>query len=248
MALMAGTTGGRNPASHGGGGSAPSGRERRVDVQFGTPSEFKTAMLAVEPGGLFVPGRYDLQVGDPVTVHCIFPGIPDGVPVRTRVLWRRLSAGRDANVRAGLGLVVRSSSMTTYRKLIEYAEGKATLPGRKEERFPTHIPVQCEIGEKDVVKATGEIADVSVQGAALRIPHRPAVGDRLKLRLTDPKGRDCALEGFVTWIRGTPGNPVAPSLVGVELQFPRRADLESWERIVARARADVRLSTEFRTD
>ncbi len=234
----------QRPSQPGGSGPPSDGREKRIDVRFDEPGAFRAAMLDLQPAGLFVAGRYDVHVGDPVVVRCIFPGLPDGIPIRANVLWRRLTAGGDPSSTPGLGLVVRSVSMSSFRKLVDYAEGKLDLPGRKEERFVARYKVRCTVGTRNPVEVAGEMADISLEGAALRIQHRASVGDKLALRVQHGRGDELELDAFVTWVRGQG----AAMLVGVEVQFPRRADLETWERLVARAKAEARLSTEFPSD
>jgi len=234
-------------AADGGSGSR-SRVSRRIQVHFDTWDQFLSARLDLAPAGLFLPGVFDVEVGDNVLVHCTFPGDADGVRLGARVLWRRLKAGSDPSVRAGLGIVLRSSSLTAYRRLVEQAEGKAGLAGRQQERFDLRIPVECIFGRKNRVEVTGEIADVSTKGAAVRVAHRPSVGDAVFLHLEDQLLGAIELSGFVTWVRAGAGMAAARSSIGVELQFPRDDDRKAWERIVGRAKAEARLSTEYSGD
>jgi len=234
-------------ASSGGGSTGQRGASR-IEANFAQWEDFLTARLDVQPAGLFLAGSFDLQVGEEVVAHCSFPGDADGVRLNARVLWRRLRAGSDPNVRAGLGLVLRSSSMVAYRRVVETAEGKTGMAGRRQERFNLRIPVLCSFGRRNPVEVEGEITDVSARGAAVRVAFHPAVGDALFLRIEDSLLGTVELSGFATWVRPNAGIGVAMAAIGVELQFPRDEDRRTWERIVGRAKAETRLSTQYSND
>ena len=227
-------------------GGASSRTKRRIRFDFPSWGDFLAARLDVQPAGVFLPGSYDLPVGQDLIAHLTFPGDADGVRLSVRVLWRRLRAGSDPSVRAGVGLLVRSPSMTAFRRLVEHAEGTADLTGRRQERFDLHIPVTCTFGRRPPLEVFGEICDVSARGVAARVTHRPSVDDAVFLRLDDPLLGTLELSGFITWVRGNPGS--ATSAIGVELQFPRDEDRKVWERIVGRAKAEARLSTDYSGD
>jgi Tfp pilus assembly protein PilZ len=236
------------PAGRSGRGEdgAGSRAKRRIRFDFPNWDDFLAARLDVQPAGLFVPGSYDLPVGEDAIAHLTFPGDADGVRLSVRVLWRRLRAGSDPSVRAGVGLVVRSASLAAFRRLVEHAEGTAGLKGRRQERFDLHIPVNCTFGRRRPLEVSGEICDVSDRGVSARVAHRPSVDDAVFLRLDDPLLGTLKLSGFVTWVRGNAG--ITMSAIGVELQFPRDEDRKRWERIVGRAKAEARLSTEYSGD
>jgi Tfp pilus assembly protein PilZ len=234
-------------ASSGGGGTGSRGPSR-IEANFVRWEDFLAARLDVQPGGLFLAGSFDLEVGEEVVAHCSFPGDADGVRLSARVLWRRLRAGSDPSVRAGLGLVLRSSSMQAFRRVVEQAEGKAEMAGRRQERFDLRIPVLCTFGRRNPVEVGGEITDVSARGAAVRVAYRPAVGDALFLRFDDSLLGAVELAGFATWVRPNAGVGLAAAAIGVELQFLRDEDRKTWDRIVGRAKAEARLSTQYSDD
>ena len=212
-----------------------------VEVGYSSWDEFLAHRLDLAPAGLFVAGSFDVQVGEDLEVRCTFPGDADGVSLSGRVLWRRLRAGSDPHVRAGIGVVLRSASMATYRRLVERAEGGDGRKGRRQERFEFQIPASCTFGRRQPIEVEGMIADVSERGLAVSVGHRPSVGDAVFLRVDDRLLGAIDLAGFVSWVR--PGRAAAGgSAIGVELQFPREDDRRAWERIVARAKAAGRQS------
>ncbi len=219
---------------------------RRLQFDFPTWGDFLASRLDVEPAGVFLSGSYNVPVGEDAIAHLTFPGDADGVRLAVRVLWRRMRAGSDPSVRAGVGLLVRAPSLAAFRRLVEHAEGTADLAGRLQERFDLHMPVTCTFGRRKPVEASGEVCDVSARGMSARVAHRPSVDDAVFLRLDDPLLGTLELSGFVTWVRGNPRATIAA--IGVELRFPRDADRTAWERIVGRAKAEARLSTEYSGD
>ncbi|MBI5499362.1 MAG: PilZ domain-containing protein [Deltaproteobacteria bacterium] len=227
-----------------GGNKAGVRDQRHIVAPFANWDDFLGCRLDVMPAGLFLAGAFPVEVGQEIEVRCTFPGDADGVRLGGRVLWRRMRAGSDPNVRAGIGVVLRSTSMTAFRRLVEQAEGRVGLAGRRQERFALRIPVACTFGRRRPLEIAGEISDVSPRGAAVHVAHRPAVGDAVFLRLDDRLLGTIELAGFVTWVR--PGGPVANgAAIGVELQFPRDEDRKAWDRIVGRAKADARLSQDY---
>lgn len=235
----------RSPAGNSHGGTR---NVRRLDAPFASYEEFLEARLDVQPAGLFLAGRFDLEVGEDVVVHCSFPGDADAVRLNGRVLWRRLRGGTDRATRPGLGLLLRASSLATFRRLVEHAEGRSGLAGRAQERFPTRCAVSCTFGNRQAVRTAGELSDVSARGAAIRVAHRPSVGDPVFLVLDDRLLGRVELSGFVSWVRPLPGVGPNASSIGVELRFARDDDRQLWERIVGRARAETRLHTEYSGD
>jgi Tfp pilus assembly protein PilZ len=221
---------------------------RRLDAPFASPDEFLAACLDVQPAGLFLAGKFDLEVGEDVVLNCTFPGDADAVRLNGRVLWRRLRGGTDRATRPGLGIMLRASSVATFRRLVEHAEGRSGLAGRAQERFPARFAVTCLFGNRQSVRAAGEISDVSVRGAAVRVAHRPSVGDPAFLQFDDRLLGRIELSGFVSWVRPLPGVGPNTSAVGIELRFPRDDARQLWERVVGRARAETRLHTEYSGD
>jgi Tfp pilus assembly protein PilZ len=235
---------GRSP----GAGQGAKGRaQRRLEFAFGGWEEFLAARLDVEPAGLFLPGSYHVGSGEDVVVHLTFPGDADGARLSARVLWRRLRAGSDPSQRAGVGLVIRSRSMTAYRRLVQHAEGRGDLRGRKQERFDLQIPATCTFGRRQPIEVAGEITDVSAGGIALRLPHCPAVDDAVFLRIDDHLLGTVELAGFVSWVRSA-GVGASSAAIGVSLQFSREEDRKTWQHVVGRAKAEARLSTEYAED
>jgi Tfp pilus assembly protein PilZ len=218
---------------------------RRLDAPFDSYEEFLEACLDVQPAGLFLGGKFDLEVGDDVVVHCSFPGDADAVRLNGRVLWRRLRGGVERATRPGIGLLLRSSSLTTFRRLVEHAEGRTGLAGRAQERFPARFQVTCVFGNRQPIETAGDVSDVSARGAALRVTHRPSVGDPVFLRFDDRLLGRIELSGFVSWVRPLPGLGPNTSSIGVELRFVQDDERQLWERVVGRARAEIRLHTEY---
>jgi len=231
------------------GGSQGGGRNaRRLDAPFSSYEEFLESRLDVQPAGLFLAGKFDVEVGEEVIAHCTLPGDADAVRLNARVLWRRLRGGTDRATRPGVGLLLRSSSLPAFRRLVEQAEGRHGLAGRSEERFPARFLVACTFGHRRPVEATGEVSDVSVRGVAIRVAHRPSVGDPAFLRFDDRLLGRIELAGFVSWVRPLPGIGPHTASIGVELRFSEDDARTRWERVVGRARADTRLHTEFPAD
>jgi hypothetical protein len=106
--------------------------------------------------------------------------------------------------------------------------------------------VECTLGREESIRVPGQISEVSVRGAGLRLSHRPSVGDTMRLHVDDEHVGPADLLATVSWVRGgATGTAVS---IGVELEFPRVVDREVWERIVGRARAEARLATEYPSD
>jgi len=234
------------PASGGSQGGARNAR--RLDAPFSSYEEFLESRLDVQPAGLFLAGKFDLEVGEEVVAHCTFPGDADAVRLNARVLWRRLRGGTDRATRPGVGLLLRASSLPAFRRLVEQAEGRSGLAGRSQERFPARFSVTCTFGNRHPVQAAGEVSDVSAHGAAIRVAHRPSVGDPAFLQLDDRLLGRIELSGFVSWVRPLPGIGPNTSSIGVELRFPGDDVRTLWERVVGRARAETRLRTEYPDD
>ncbi|MBN1772002.1 MAG: PilZ domain-containing protein [Deltaproteobacteria bacterium] len=231
-----------------GGSRGGSRNARRLNAPFSSYEEFLEARLDVQPAGLFLAGKFDLEVGEDVVAHCSFPGDADAVRLNGRVLWRRLRGGTDRATRPGLGVLLRTSSLATFRRLVEHAEGRSGLAGRGQERFPARFSATCTFGNRQPVRTAGEVSDVSLHGAAVRVAHRPSVGDPVFVQFDDRLLGRIELSGFVSWVRPLPGIGPNTSSIGVELRFVGDDARQVWERIVGRARAEIRLHTEYSGD
>jgi len=230
--------------SSGKGGSA--GRTaHRIEARFARWDEFLDARLDVNPAGLFLAGSFDLDVGDDVVAHCSFPDDADGARFAGRVLWRRLRGGSQPGLLPGIGVVLRTSSITAFRRVVEHAEGTAGLAGRKQERFTQTMSIQCVFGRRNPVDVAGEVIDISVSGVAIRVAHRPSVDDPVFLTFDDRLLGTIEAAGFVTWVRGGPPATGTTASVGVELRFTDDVDRNAWERIVGRAKAEARISAKY---
>jgi Tfp pilus assembly protein PilZ len=223
---------------------SPSGAAvRRVEAHFDTWDQFLRARLDLDPAGLFVPGRFAVELGEELVLDCRVPDDRDGVRLACRVMWRRLTPGADASALPGLGLVLKSTAMSTFRKVVERAEGRTAPFARQEARFSMRRPVECTFGRQIPTVVPGEILDVSESGASVRAGHRPSVDDPIVLVVEEPTGPRPE-RGRVRWVRSGPRAANAPSVLGLRLEFATDEDRGAWERLVEEARSRRRMATE----
>ncbi len=184
-------------------------------------------------GGILVPGRVDLDLGQEVNLELYFLEENRVFHIRGTVKWRRLK--NQTELPAGAGLEFAPTERKARDVLLEFANGRNIVIQR---RRSTRLPALLEVDyASDSVFLSDVTDNLSHGGAFLLTKEPPPVGSIVKLRLRPPGYRTgITLNAEVIWSR-TEGR----SGVGVRFIFPWYKSARKLNKLIERIRVQIGL-------
>ncbi|HEY4185175.1 MAG TPA: PilZ domain-containing protein [Polyangia bacterium] len=178
-----------------------------------TEQEFLERFLAALPqGGLFIPTRRTLEVGELVTVSIRIGARAEAILMRAQVIWcrrgektvreaRPMRGEGTVNVRWGVAVEFLASEAEGLGHLLAVAkgDGSATFT-RRHKRLPTNLPVDWR-SRGSAAEISGVLSDIGLGGTFLRTDGGMAVGTEIVLWVAPP-GTETAmpLSARVAWV------------------------------------------------
>ena len=185
-------------------------------------------------GGMLVPGRADLRLGDKVNIELYTLAENQVFNIRGQVKWRRLRD--EEKLRAGAGVEFLDSERKARDILLEFANGRdISIHRRKSARLPAIIEVDYASGSVFLTDVTD---NVSKGGAFILTRTPPPKGTILKVRLRPPGYRHgVTIDAEVIWRRENP----SPG-VGVRFVFPWYRSARKLYRLIEQIKHQIGLS------
>lgn len=176
------------------------------------------AFTSGDLSGMFVPGSFEVNVGDDVDLEVVFVEEHVKFRIRGTVVWRRAKSG--GSLRPGLGVEFAPDDENAANLLVQYASGRDVhLVERDGRRFGCGIKVKVKSGGVTMVEETD---DISEGGAFILTDDPIPVGTAFELKLQPPGSLfGVGVKAVVAWRReqGRRG-------IGVEFVFdsPRKRE------------------------
>lgn len=150
-------------------------------------------------GGLFCPTTHVLPKDAQVFVEIAFPGLPNKIIMRGKVLWWRTALPR-LRIRAGAMIAFVESEKEKNDFILEIASDKRTqVSKRKHTRIPIEIPVQWRPSDSPLFRES-KLCEISIGGALLITNESLRIGDEVVLEFTTPGGAfPISIAGKVTY-------------------------------------------------
>ncbi len=124
-------------------GAAAMTEIRTAVLQFNTRREFEENYLPDLPeGGVFVETVNDYFVGEQVELYLCFPEIPQGVPLRGTVIWRRPPTKWRSALRPGIGVRFDPSDQEQRDFLLSFCNGDLDAKRGRNRRVPADFRVE----------------------------------------------------------------------------------------------------------
>jgi len=183
-------------------------------------------------GGLVVPTRTRVDIGDDALVAVRFPELDCELCLRGFVAWRRAADPR-RGLKGGVAVEFIAGDSTRRDFLLRVARGQAAPTGRRHRRIP--IELACEVqalGIGEPMLAVTE--DIAPAGVFVRLAEPPPVGTELVLMLHLPLHSRIELAGHVVRVRTTPLPGIA-----VEFTMAARTSRRILEELVRRLEAQL---------
>lgn len=138
-------------------------------------------------GGLFCPTTQALEENEQVVVELHFPGLPNKMLMRGRVVWWRSALPR-LRIRAGAMVTFLEEERQKTAFLLEAAEGtKADAIKRRHPRIPVEMTVRWRTGDSPDSQES-PLRDISIGGALLVTDHPLQPDEEIVLELITPGG------------------------------------------------------------
>lgn len=171
-----------------------------LKARFRSPATFLEMYNKEAPwGGLFCPTTNPLEENAPVLVEVRFPGLPNKIILRGRVLWWRSAVPR---LRVRAGAMVEFSELDHDKRdfLLEVASGqRAEAIKRRHTRIPIEIIVRWRPVNSSTYRES-ELQDISVGGAQLMTDEPLEIGEDIVLELTTPgAAQSISIAGKITF-------------------------------------------------
>jgi len=183
-------------------------------------------------GGLVVPTRTRVDVGDDALVAVRFPELAGELCLRGFVAWSR-SADPRRGMKGGVAVEFIAADIRRRDWLLRVARGEAEPSGRNHRRIP--IEMSCEVqllGFGEPMTAATE--DISKTGVFVRCVDPPPLGSEIVLVLYLPMGGKIELAGQVRWLRPGP----RPGM-GIEFTMAARTSRRVLDELVRRLEAQL---------
>jgi Tfp pilus assembly protein PilZ len=161
---------------------------RILKARFRDRREFLEAYNEDLPhGGLFCPTTSALDEDEPVVAEIHFPGLPNKMMVRGKVVWWRAALPR-LRVRAGAMVAFSEPERDKRDYILEIASGQRTDgTKRRHARIPIEMAVRWRRVDEPSLRES-QLREISVGGALLLTEEKLAQGDEVILELTTPGG------------------------------------------------------------
>ena len=185
-----------------------------LKANFRSREGFLDRYEATSPtGGLFIPTRKALAIGQPVIVSVRLGSRGSPVLLRGTVAWRRPGKHR-TKTKAGIGVEFQASEGATRDYLLRVARGdEVATSARRHQRLPLDLPVVWHIpGTRQ--ENTGVLRDIG-RGGAFVMTAQPIMGQTDIVLKVAPPGAEVAtpVSARIAWIAigksGEPGFGVA---------------------------------------
>jgi Tfp pilus assembly protein PilZ len=150
-------------------------------------------------GGLFCPTTRALDENEPVVVEIHFPGLPNKIMLRGKVLWWRGALPR-LRVRAGAMVAFEEPEQEKKDFVLEIASGqRASGIKRRHARIPISMKIQWRHADASALYES-ELHEISIGGALLVTEETLQMGDELILQFITPGGAiPISITGKVTF-------------------------------------------------
>ncbi|MCP4676502.1 MAG: hypothetical protein GY854_13510 [Deltaproteobacteria bacterium] len=200
---------------------------RKFTLSFSRKEDFfKVYTPNASEGAVFVATQAALKAGEPVELKLCFNDIPEGVPLKGHVIWRRLPTKWRAVLPPGIGIRLIESERRRLEFLIDYCDGKS-LPRRKTgERLQTDLPVDFFSNRR---RLFGRMLNISRGGVFIETPHLLPTAAPIELNIHIEENKPPQeLKGQVVWQRDR-----NPSLgFGVKFNLPSVAARDTAAELV----------------
>ncbi len=173
---------------------------RKFTLSFSRKEDFfKVYSLNASDGAVFVATQAKLKAGEPVELKFCFNDIPEGVPLRGHVIWRRLPTKWKAVLPPGIGIRLIESERRRLEFLIDYCDGKS-LPQRKTgERIQTDLPIDFISKQR---RLFGRVLNISRGGLFIETSHLLPTATAVDLNIHNEENLPPQrLKGKVIWQR-----------------------------------------------
>jgi len=173
---------------------------RKFTLSFSRKEDFfKVYTLNASDGAIFVATQATLKAGEPVELKFCFNDIPEGVPLRGHVIWRRLPTKWRAVLPPGVGIRLIESERRRLEFLVDYCDGKS-LPQRKTgERLQTDLPIHFFLKKR---RLFGRMLNISRGGLFIETPHLLPTATPIDLNINVEEDQlPQQLKGQVVWQR-----------------------------------------------
>lgn len=151
-------------------------------------------------GGLFVPTRKSMAIGEPVVVSLRLGPRGSTVLMRGTVAWRRPGKHR-TKTQAGIGIEFLESESKTRDYLLSVARGDhGVMSARRHQRLPLDLPVLWQVpGARQ--ENTGVLRDIG-RGGAFVMTKQPLDGGTDVVLKMAPPGAEVAMpvSARIAWI------------------------------------------------
>lgn len=132
-----------------------------------TESEFFDRYLSdLAGGGLFIPTRMALPIGEQVVVSVRIGPRADPVLLRGSVAWRR-PGKHSTKTKAGIGVEFLPSEKHGRDYLVALARGDASVSARRHQRLPIDLPMHWHVAGS-VEDRPGVLRDIGRGGAFVK--------------------------------------------------------------------------------
>lgn len=153
-------------------------------------------------GGLVVPTRAQVAIGDEAMVVVRFPELQGEVCLRGFVAWRR-SADPRRRIKGGVGVEFVQSDRRWRDALLSIARGDAKVDAKRRHR---RIPIELRVGlrlDRARPPLEGAIENISRSGVFVRCPETaaPGTGVVMSIELPDSRSGPIELSGKVVHVR-----------------------------------------------
>jgi Tfp pilus assembly protein PilZ len=171
-----------------------------IKTRFHDKREFLDAYNDDLPhGGLFCPTTTALNEREPVLVELHFPGLPNKMILRGKVLWWRSALPR-LRVRAGAMVAFDEPEREKKDFILEIAAGQRESGiKRRHARIPISLAIRWRPADTSGL-FEGELREISIGGALLFTSETLTLGDEIIIEVVTPGGADpISIAGKVTF-------------------------------------------------
>ncbi len=212
-----------------------------LEIRLGDVDDLASRWLDGFPfGGLFLPGRSTLDVGQLIATHVVIHRpVHSAVLLRATVAWRRL--GDSTTLAAGVGLAFSHDSAAQAAHLKQRIDGRArerrsALRCPADERVGIAAESAARVRLSDHDLRLGKLVDVGARGVRVSLGARElGLLERsdAELRVLAPDGSvDASFAFELAWRAGGATNEA-----GLRLRLDAPEARARWARIYTRARA-----------
>ncbi|MCP4196648.1 MAG: hypothetical protein GY762_05800 [Proteobacteria bacterium] len=187
---------------------------RAVVLKFESRTGFeKIYTHESEGGGVFIETEEKYALGELVRIYLCFPDIPEGIPLRGKVVWRRPPTRVRTALLPGIGVNLSDEYQPQRNFLIDYATGRVEPRRQRDRRIPADFPLEFKVINKWI---TGRTLNISRQGLYVLTNVSVLLGTDIQLRLYfGGTGFPEPYQGKVSWEKNDHPNMG----IGVEFEF-----------------------------